>query len=79
MEVRMNIRFLAAAALAMLAPRLAADTEWIITPKFSASGRMLLHANRGSSVGKVPPVWISYDPAGRGTYGFLRIGNQGGL
>ena len=75
----MNIRFLAAAALAMLAPRLAADTEWIITPKFSASGRMLLHANRGSSVGKVPPVWISYDPAGRGTYGFLRIGNQGGL
>lgn len=76
---RMKIRFLAVAFAALLAPRLAADNEWIVTPGFSASGRMLLHANRGQGAAKMPPVWMSYDPAQRGAYGFLRIGNKGGL
>jgi hypothetical protein len=74
-----KIKFLVIAAAAALALRLAADTEWIVTPIFSGSGRMLLHANRGTATGKVPPVWMSYDPAGKGTYGFLRIGNKGGM
>ncbi len=76
-----KISFIAVAAVtALLAPRLAADTEWIVTPKLSGSGRMLLHANRGTATGKVPPVWMSYDLPGKGKkYGFLRIGNQGGL
>ena len=70
---------LAVAAVAILALRLTADTEWIVTPKLSGSGRMLLHANRGAVTGKVSPVGMSYDPAGKGTYGFLRIGNKGGM
>ena len=76
----MKFRLLAiAAATALFAPRLAADNEWIITPNFSESGRMLLHANRGKPTAKLPPVWMSYDPARKGAYGFLRIGNKGGL
>ena len=75
----MKVKYIAFAAVAMLAPRLAADNEWIITPKFSDSGRMLLHANRGQAGVKLPPVCMSYDPARTGTYGFLRIGNKGGL
>ena len=75
----MKSRFLAVAVIALLAPRLAADTEWIITPKYSASGRMMLHANRGQTAAKLPPAWMSYDPAKKGAYGFLRIGNKGGL
>ena len=75
----MKFRALAVAVSALLAPRLAADTEWIITPKFSDSGRMLLHANRDQAPAKLPPVWMSYDPARNGAYGFLRIGTKGGL
>ena len=75
----MKFRSLAVAVAALLALRLAADTEWIVTPKFSDSGRMLLHANREQAPVKSPAVWMSYDPARKGTYGFLRIGNQGGL
>lgn len=75
----MKIRFLTVVFAILLAPQLVADTEWIITPKYSASGRMLLHANRGQGAAKMPPVWMSYDPARKGTYGFLRIGNKGGL
>ena len=74
------LKRLALAAIALSALRLAADTEWIVTPKLSASGRMLLHANRGTATGKVPPVWMSYDLPGNGKkYGFLRIGNKGGM
>ena len=79
MDLRAKFRLLAVAAAAMLAPRLAADTGWIVTPRYSASGRMLLHANRETATRKVPPVWMSYDPAGKGKYGFLRIGNKNGL
>ena len=75
----MKFRSLVAAVAVLLATRLAADTEWIITPKYSGSGRMLLHANRGKAGIKLPPAWMSYDPARKGTYGFLRIGNKGGL
>jgi len=39
---------------------------------------MLLHANRDGAARKTTPVWMSYDPAGKGKYGFLRIGNKGG-
>jgi hypothetical protein len=75
----MKFKYLAMAVVATLAAQLAADTEWIVTPNFSASGRMLLHANREQAVVKCPPVWMSYDRAQKGTYGFLRIGNKGGL
>ena len=75
----MRFRYLALAVAATFSARLAADTEWIVTPNFSDSGRMLLHANRGAAPAKLPPVWMSYDPAKKGTYGFLRIGNKGGL
>ena len=74
----MKHRFILIAVAAMLAPRLAADTEWIVTPKYSESGRMLLHANRESAARKAAPIWMSWDPAGKGKYGFLRIGNKGG-
>lgn len=71
--------FIAAAAAATLScATLTADTEWIITPKYSASGRMMLHANREASPRKAPPVWMSYDRPGKGKYGFLRIGNKNG-
>ena len=79
MNLRTQFRILAVAAAALFAPRLAADTEGMITPKYSATGRMLLHANRGAAPVKLPPVWMSYDPAKKGTYGFLRIGNKDGL
>lgn len=74
----MKYGFIPVAVAAMLAPRLAADTEWIVTPKYSGSGRMLLHANRETPIRKTAPVWMSWDPAGKGKYGFLRIGNKGG-
>jgi len=56
-----------------------ADSEWIVTPKVSGTGRMMFQVNRGRAAGKIPPVWMGYDPAGRKTYGFLRIGNRGKL
>ena len=78
MIFRTEIGILAAVFALLLAPRLAADTEWVITPKYSGSGRMMLHANREAAPRKPAPAWMSYDPAGKGTYGFLRIGNKGG-
>ena len=74
----MNFKVLTLAAAAALAPRLAADTEWLVTPQYSTSGRMMLHANRESVPRGSAPVWMSYDAPGKGTYGFLRIGNKGG-
>ena len=74
----MKFRYFAIVAAAMFAMHLAADTEWMITPQYSDSGRMLLHANREGAAHKSAPIWMRWDPAGKGTYGFLRIGNKSG-
>ena len=55
---------------------LLADTEWMVTPSHSTSGRMMLHAQHETPVGKTPPSWISYDKPTAKTHGFLRIGNK---
>jgi hypothetical protein len=74
----MNFKVLTLAAVAALAPRLAADTEWLVTPQYSDSGRIMLHANRESTPQKSSPVWMRWDAPGKGTYGFLRIGDKTG-
>jgi len=76
--MKSNARFLILVAAAAFSLPLRADTEWIVTPKASASGRMMLHANREIPPKKAPPAGMSYDRPGKGKYGFLRIGDRNG-
>jgi len=71
-----------AAAAAGLAMNLHADVDWMVLPKFSTSGRMLLHGTRDTTKGKrVAPGMRLETPKDNKLvkYSFLRIGSSSGF
>ena len=79
----MNVKHSVLSALiAMSAAAAFADVDWMVLPKFSTSGRMLLHGTRDASKGKRSAPGMRLDTPQTNNlvnYNFLRIGGKSGF
>ena len=74
----MNCKRLIAALTAGAALTVAADTDWMVLPRYTKTGRTFLHGCRNSSKRMSPKLF--YDKPGKdGKFRYLSIGNKGGF
>ena len=74
----MNLKHITVAVFAASALTVCADTDWMVLPLRSSTGRTLMHNCRNS--GKPVPVLLRWEKPGKGgKYRFLSVGNKSGL